>query len=427
MKKKNKYFHAIEIVQENCVACTKCIRVCPTEAIRLVNGQIIIDDEKCIDCGKCIKACKYDALRPISDKFDIIHNYKYKVAIAPFSFAGQFPKEFNFQQAKKAMLDLGFDEVVDSAIVTQFMTEMIQDQIRKNPNIRPLISSNCPAVIRLIQVRFPSLIPNIIRLEAPISILTKYYKDRISKKLGLNENEIGVFPIVPCTAQVTAVHQPEGAYRRIQEGAFSVEDIYNKIMSISHKFSEPDSEQTPISKGHKPAISGLESDEIAADDISVISVSGIHNVIDILAKIENHQIEPFDYAVLKSCTNGCVGGQLNVENPFIAGSRIKRMMTDKYDSDIDKEHFATLYKNEFFGIGRIEPRSVMELDTEILQAIKKMKKLKAIEEILPGLDCCGCGCPSCSALAEEIVQGKRVIDDCVVLLKKKAQSDKKDN
>lgn len=412
------YFHAIEVIQDNCCGCTQCVRICPTEAIRLVNEELKIDGNKCIDCGKCIEACKYDALRPISDSLELIKNFKYKIAIVPFSFAGQFSKELNYSQAKRALLKLGFDEVVDTAIVSQFMTQMIQDQIRKNQKKRPFLSNNCPTVVRLIQMRFPSLIPNIIPLEAPVSVLTKYYRDKISNSHNLKNEEIGVFSIVPCVAQVTAVHQPEGAYKRIENGAFSVQEIYNEIMSIAHEIEELPSDNNKISKGHTNAMSGLESDEVAADDISVISVSGIHNVIDILLKIENHQIEPFDYAVLKSCTRGCVGGLLNAENPFVAASRIKRMMSEEYDNALDPVRFNDLYENEFFGIGKVEPRSIMELDTNIFEAIKKMKQIQLIEESLPGLDCCACGCPTCNALAEEIVQGKRTIDDCLVLFKK---------
>ncbi|HHN81629.1 MAG TPA: hypothetical protein ENN11_03300 [Methanomicrobia archaeon] len=43
-------------------SCTSsCVDVCPTEAIRDLNG-IVIDQDLCDECGLCIDACENDAL-----------------------------------------------------------------------------------------------------------------------------------------------------------------------------------------------------------------------------------------------------------------------------------------------------------------------------------------------------------------------------
>jgi len=57
-----------------------------------------------------------------------------------------------------------------------------------------------------------------------------------------------------------------------------------------------------------------------------------------------------------------------------------------------------------------------EYDRAILDFTKAIEKMKQIEEItakLRGLDCGSCGAPNCRALAEDIVQGKAKLDDCV--------------
>jgi Na+-translocating ferredoxin:NAD+ oxidoreductase RNF subunit RnfB len=66
---------------------------------------------------------------------------------------------------------------------------------------------------------------------------------------------------------------------------------------------------------------------------------------------------------------------------------------------------------------RILPRSPEPLDQDINKAIEKMKKIEAIEERLPRLDCGSCGAPGCRALAEDIVIGKAREIDCVFVLK----------
>ena len=62
----------IRIVEENCVGCGACVKVCPFGAITLVNGKAMIDD-KCTLCGSCVKACRFDAIefqRPAGKSVD---------------------------------------------------------------------------------------------------------------------------------------------------------------------------------------------------------------------------------------------------------------------------------------------------------------------------------------------------------------------
>ncbi len=52
------------IEPEKCKACTKCLKVCPVDAIE---GKIKvihhIDQSKCIKCSACIEACPFDAIK----------------------------------------------------------------------------------------------------------------------------------------------------------------------------------------------------------------------------------------------------------------------------------------------------------------------------------------------------------------------------
>jgi Na+-translocating ferredoxin:NAD+ oxidoreductase RNF subunit RnfB len=47
------------------------------------------------------------------------------------------------------------------------------------------------------------------------------------------------------------------------------------------------------------------------------------------------------------------------------------------------------------------------------RALKKMEKVRNLMCFLPGIDCGGCGSPSCQALAEDIVQRRATISNCV--------------
>lgn len=412
------YYHAIQILPDNCTGCTSCVKVCPTEAIRIRNGKAQIDNSRCVDCGNCVMICPFHAILPKSDPLELIHNFKYKVAVLSSAYAGQFTEDISYPTSKHALIELGFDEVAEEAYVTDFMVSMIRDYIRSHRDIRPILSSNCPATVRLIQVKYPSLLPNLFLQEAPMSILTRFLREKIMEEKGLTDKEVGIFLIVPCVAHVTAVHQPEGAYKHLQDGAFSIGMIYGKVRERLRKINGTPFEIDTYEQGLTWALAGVEAEMVDCEDIRALSVNGTENVKEILSKVEDHYLDQYDYIVLRSCTNGCVGGCLNVENPFVAMSRIKKMIKNTIYKDIDISELKALHQDGEFAVVPLEPRSIMTLDQDIKQAIQKMKKLNEILVMLPGLNCSACGSPSCYALAEDIVHDKASIEDCVVLLKR---------
>ena len=40
-----------------CIACSKCVKACPFEAITIENNLAYIDDDKCRLCRKCVPVC----------------------------------------------------------------------------------------------------------------------------------------------------------------------------------------------------------------------------------------------------------------------------------------------------------------------------------------------------------------------------------
>lgn len=423
-KQFKEYFHSVVLDREKCNGCTKCVRVCPTEAIRVRLGKAQIDPHRCIDCSKCVTVCSVGALNIKADKLNDIYKFKYRLAVISASYEGQFAEDFGYKNALKALYHLGFDEVAEQAMITNITAEIIRDYIKNHPHIRPVLSSSCPAIVRLVQVRFPSLLPNLLLVESPMSMLAKYYRDKIVQEKGYSEEEIGIFLIVPSASQVTAVHQPEGNYKHLHNGAIAINEVYNRVMGMLKELEDDPRPIKSYANGLSWALSGMEAEEVAGKGIETLAISGVHNVIEVLSNIEGHRLDQYHYIELRNCEQGCVGGGLNIENPFVAASRIKKLIHNSEKIKIDNDYFFRLYKEGYFDVMPLEPRSMMELDKDIKAAITKMKRVKEITEMLPGLDCGVCGSPTCKSLAEDIVLEKAELSDCLIRLRRLRKTEK---
>jgi hypothetical protein len=170
----------------------------------------------------------------------------------------------------------------------------------------------------------------------------------------------------------------------------------------------------PSLTGLKWSISGGQTD--ACDFENSIAVSGLENVIDVLEELELGKLDHIDYLEILSCNGGCVGGTYNFENPFVANSNIKHILKtlkeDKLKNEFT-EKFEELNKDGYFDIEIY--KEIEEKKPNIKEAIEKMDRIEVVYEKLPKLDCGSCGAPTCKALAEDIEDGKKTIDDCVIL------------
>lgn len=412
------YFHSVTLDKEKCKGCTNCIKRCPTEAIRVRDGKAKIIKERCIDCGECIRVCPYHAKKAITDPFESIFNYKYKVALPAPTLYGQFKDIWDVNVILTGLKKLGFDDILEVARAAEIVSVATQELFASGKVKKPAISSACPAVVRLIQVRFPSLIDNIIPIKSPMEIAARIAKQTAVKKTGLSKEEIGVFFITPCAAKVTSTKVPVGIDTSFVDGVISMKEVYLKLAAVLGKIDEVENLAVAGMAGISWASSGGES--AALGDEENIGVDGIHNVIKVLEELEDEKLADIDFAELLACTGGCVGGPLAVENSFVAKNRVKRIakLNDHQCSNIqehDVDHVNVSWTKP------VTYKPVMKLDDDMVEAMKKMELLEAIYKDLPGLDCGSCGAPSCHALAEDIVRGFATETDCIFMLREKVR------
>jgi iron only hydrogenase large subunit-like protein len=412
------YFHSVTLDEARCMGCTNCIKRCPTEAIRVRKSKARIINERCIDCGECIRVCPYHAKKAITDSFDSIYSYKYKIAIPAPSIYGQFKPSFSRNQILNTLKAIGFDYVYEVAKAAEIVSDATREIIKKGEFKKPLISSACPAVVRLIQVRFPNLIDNILKLESPMEVAAKLVKNEVINKGDALPDEIGVFFITPCAAKATSVKAPYEKERSNVDGVISMKDIYLKMLNALDRLEENNTLDKAGHEGIRWASRGGESTALGTDKF--LAVDGIHNVITILEEIESDRLEDIYFVEALACTGGCLGGPLTIENTYVATKRLKKHINEAKEKSIPKA-VQEKYDSDLVWTSDIKYRPVMKLDEDIIKAMKKLETLEKINTQLPGLDCGACGAPSCRALAEDIVRGNANETDCIFKLREKVR------
>lgn len=404
------YWHSVTLDREKCTGCTNCLKHCPTQAIRIQKGKAKILKERCIDCGECIRVCPHHAKKAVTDGLDALDKFKYNIALVAPAFCGQFSKAEDCNLILSSLKLIGFDDVYEVARGAQEISDKTKELLREGGLEKPAISSACPAVCRLIEVRFPNLIQNIIPLRSPMELSAEAARKEGAEKTGYDKSQIGVFFISPCAAKATAVKDAMLVNNSNVDGVISIKDTYLRLAQKISSIKEIEEISKVGSKGVLWATSGGEASATGA--LRSVAVDGIHNVIKLFDDIDDDKLADIEYVEALACPGGCVGGPLTAENSFVARARLERICRDmpyevgKIDDSIDR-------------IWDRPPvyRPIMKLDEDIQVAMQMAIDIDELEESLPGLDCGSCGAPSCRAFAEDIVRGYASETDCIFRLR----------
>jgi iron only hydrogenase large subunit-like protein len=388
MNEKN--FHAIHINRDACIGCVRCMAACPTRAIRVRDGKARIIDELCIDCGECLRVCPYDAVRSETTSFRSLDAFEYKVAIPSTVLYGQFGESTAPGEVLSALRLTGFDEVYDLSSICELNCMATEEYLSEHPQPRPFISSTCPVVVRLIQRRYPSLCGHILPIEPPREIAAKILRAVLPKVLNLPPEKIGIIHLTPCPAKMVSINSPASMNKSHLDGAISIRDIYPQILHALRKGQDeklmrhlfPDTPFSGLGMGW--SLSGGETKGLKKH--KAVAVSGLQDTMRVLDQVEAGLLQDIDILECAVCPDGCVGGPLDVENRFVAKSRIRRLM-DKVGERavVDPEEVSRLYHRDFLSFDHpVTPAESRPLAKDPVRAIELAKRREKVFAKLPG-------------------------------------------
>lgn len=417
----NTYEHSVSLEVSHCTGCTTCLKHCPTEAIRIRNGHAEINQHRCIDCGICIQNCPNQAKRANYSRLDEVLKRKWKVALPAPTLYGQFEGLDDVDYVLQGLLDIGFDDVVEVSQAAELVSAYTRVYLKNEGINKPVISSACPVVLRLISLRYPTLRDNIMQLLPPVEIAAKMARDKTKREHPeLKDEDICICFISPCPAKVSYVKNGFGDYKSEVDEVVSVSDVYFSLLNVMRREQAP----SPLSQsgmiGISWATSGGESSAIFND--KYLAADGIENVNRVLDQLDNGNISTLEFIELNACPGGCVGGVMAVENPFVAKARLQTLrrylpVSQNFIEGEAKEYIPAHYFFESVPVYR----PIQRLSDNFAESLRMMADLQKLRAELPGIDCGACGAPNCRAFAEDVVRGNAQRNGCVVERKRQLE------
>ena len=312
-----------------------------------------------------------------------------------------------------ALLMMGFHDVFEVSAAAELVSEATREYLSENPDRLPAISTACPSVVRLIRVRFPNLIPNLLPLNPPVEVAAILAAEKAMKETGLPREKIGIIFISPCPSKVTYVKSPLGTDHSEVDRVLAIKEVYPQLLSCMKAVGDDPPEigtsgKIGISWGRSGGeASGLFTEEYLAAD-------GIENVIRVLEDMEDQKFTNLKFVELNACNGGCVGGVLTVENPYVAEVKLKRLR--KY-MPVARSHIEGNAEELVKWTKDVQYEPVFNLGNTMMESFARLNQVERLCKKLPGLDCGSCGAPTCKSLAEDIVRGEAVESDCVYYLR----------
>ncbi len=434
---------------DRCRDCKACLTACPTQAMRVRDGRPSVLEHLCIDCSECIGACSSRALTLREDisALDALPDKEQTLLVVPPALLAGCGTDYSPAQVLAAMRSLGFAEVITSAPFEESLREAALATAAgegagadAEPVGHPVIVPSCPAVVNLIELRFPSLVPHLAPFDSPWEAVEATHGER------------PVAYVVSCPSQrsalllqarargdtneqervTTSERKGETAEQALPEpmAEYLTPEVVHQAVMVRLTGANGD-RAAEVVDAHAPAentqvthapiaspttVPVTTADSGASAEVScppapasqptgsegLLTVTGIDHVIAVLEDIENGLLSDIDVIDPYACEGGCFGSPLLPEDHHVARRRWERGRA----SIPDAPGAAVPRRRPFAS------RPGIRLDEDMGRAIQKLGQMQALIHSLPGRDCGTCGAPTCAALAEDIVMERASIELC---------------
>ncbi len=402
----------IYTLENDCMDCYKCIRNCPSKAIKITEQKASIIDELCIYCGRCVSVCPANAKQVrngVSRVKQLIKSGTTTIASVAPSFRSEFPhmtdEEFIIQ-----LTNLGFNYISETALGAQIVTGHTE-QFLKARKKGIYISSACPGVVELIKKYYPQHIVNIIPFLSPMLAHAKSLKSN-------NLKETKIIFIGPCIAKKAEADN----WPSLIDTAITFKELKDwmdnyDVTELKTNSKVKDFYPYRADNGNIYPIEGgmINTFGENTNNLLKLSFAGIEEVKKVLNTLDSIEHNGPVFLELLLCEGGCINGPGCSEESNPVQKKIEILNSKPKHLSPPKESPVLLnIECDYFGQNAVSLPDYKPED--IQEALISIGKHTAKDE----LNCGSCGYNTCREFAMATLSGMAETNMCVSHLKKVA-------
>lgn len=397
----------VHTIKNRCRVCYTCVRECPAKAIKIINGQAEVLNERCIGCGNCIKVCSQGAkvfLDTTENLDGILKNHQKNIAIVAPSFPAEFSEISDYKELVSMIRGLGFDVVSEVAFGADLVARQYNKLIQNNGDKR-YISSDCPAIVKYVERYHPELVENMAPIASPMVAMARVMR----KKYGNNTNIVFLGPCIAKKAESNEIDEmlTFTELRQVFEEK-GIEPGNRK----STDFDPPKSGRGaifPVSRGLLQT-AGIKDDVF---DGNIIVAEGRNEFQEAIKEFEKGHIKSRHLELL--CCEGCIMGPGTSREGQQYGRRILvhnyvQEKSETFDKEEWKAHVSEFEELDLSAeFAPNDKRISAPTNGEIEKVLRSMGKTEPKDH----LNCGACGYDTCEEHAIAIVKGLAENEMCL--------------
>ncbi|MFZ2338309.1 MAG: [Fe-Fe] hydrogenase large subunit C-terminal domain-containing protein [Bacteroidales bacterium] len=286
-------------IKELCRTCYTCVRECPAKAIRIVGGQAEVIDERCIACGNCTKVCSQGAkvfLNTTERVLNLIDSAKDTYAIVAPSFPAEF-QEFTDHRLLVGMTrKVGFKKVLEVSFGADLVAAKYKKLLEETSEY--YITSDCPSIVNYIKFYHPGLVDNLAPIVSPMVAMSRVVRAKYGK-------DVNVVFIGPCVAKKAESSEIDEVITFTE-----LRELFD-LLRIKPADTEPSDFDTPA--GGRGAIFPVTRGLLQTANINDDAITG--NIIAAEGRIDfQGALKEFEAGLIKNqhmellCCEGCIMG-----------------------------------------------------------------------------------------------------------------------
>ena len=406
-------------IKELCRTCYTCVRECPAKAIRIVGGQAEVIDERCIACGNCTKVCSQGAkvflnttdrvLKLLDDKTD-------SAAIIAPSFPAEFQELADYRQLIGMIRLLGFKYVLEVSFGADLVADRYKKLVEESKDY--YISSDCPSIVNYIKHYHPNLVDNLAPIVSPMVAMSRVVHARYG-------DDVKIVFIGPCVAKKAESTEIDEAITFTE-----LRELFD-LFKITPEKSQPSDFDQPA--GGRGAIFPVTRGLLQTANINDDAITG--NIIAAEGRIDfQGALKEFEAGLIKNqhmellACEGCIMGPGLSKNgkqynrralvSSYANQKMKVLDSDSWQKAFDEYSDLDLSVRH-----RSEDRRPEIIDESgLAEVLASMGKITKKDQ----LDCGACGYETCIEHAIAIKKGLAEVEMCLPFTIEKLHKSVKD-